>query len=785
MGWMRWVRVVVVLLVLGSMGGAATLVASPPAGAADPPVGSSTLFPTGAPYGAQIVTGADGALWFNVPAGDSASWIGRRGTDGVVTKFVDPAIQNAAALAVGPDAAVWFTDPKSNIVGRITTAGVVSAFPAPDFTVGHAITKGPDGAMWVPGVDTHGPVLARVSTAGVIQPYRLPAGPTPWAITTGPDGSLWFVGPGLVGRMSTDGVPTYYPAAASSYALSIIAGPDGAMWFTDPLQGTITRISTSGSFERFRRPGINGPSGIVAGPDGALWVTDASGGSIGRMTTDGVAASFTTGADHTNGVTIGADDALWFTGSTGSTGSIGRLQVLGPPSPPQSLVAVAGASSATVSWGQGADGGSPVTGYEITASPGGATCMWTSGARTCTVTGLSPGVAYTFTGRATSAKGPGPASGPSVPVVVRAGAAFHPTTPTRVLDTRTTVGGSPGPLVSETGRSLSLDTAVVPESATAVIMNVTVTEPSTSSYLTVWPGGEPKPVTSNLNFGAGETIANLVTVKLGTLHTIELATAWGATHVAADLVGWFDDGTGAGSLFNPTGPTRVLDSRTATGTWTGKLVAGAPRDLTLTGVPADATAVVANITATGSTTGSFLTAWPAGIPQPNASSVNFGPGQTIPNLAVIPIGADHKISLATAVGSTDVVVDVTGWFSPTGGSRFHVMSPQRILDDRLAVGLDGPWATAARTLTVNPPLPADASALVVNVTATNSTANSFVRVFPSGQAAPVASSLNFGTGQTIPNLVMIAIGTGHGIDLRNTFGSVDLVADAVGYYAAT
>lgn len=89
------------------------------------------------------------------------------------------------------------------------------------------------------------------------------------------------------------------------------------------------------------------------------------------------------------------------------------------PGAPGTPTATAGDAAATVSWTAAGDGGSPVTGYTVTAAPGGRTCT-TAGDLRCTVTGLANGTSYTFTVAATNAVGQGPASAPSAAVTPRA-----------------------------------------------------------------------------------------------------------------------------------------------------------------------------------------------------------------------------------------------------------------------------------------------------------------------------------------------------------------------------
>ena len=117
-------------------------------------------------------------------------------------------------------------------------------------------------------------------------------------------------------------------------------------------------------------------------------------------------------------------------------------------------------------------------------------------------------------------------------------------------------------------------------------------------------------------------------------------------------------------------PARVLDTRDGTGGYSAPLGAGQTIVATVAGtggVPAmNATvppsAVVLNVTATDTTGASYLTVWPDGAARPNASDLNWIAGLTVPNLVVVKLGSDGKIQLYNPVGSTNVIIDVVGWY---------------------------------------------------------------------------------------------------------------------------
>ncbi|WP_343990838.1 glycoside hydrolase domain-containing protein, partial [Terrabacter terrae] len=130
-----------------------------------------------------------------------------------------------------------------------------------------------------------------------------------------------------------------------------------------------------------------------------------------------------------------------------------------PPSAPTSVTAVPDDGRATVSWTAATANGSPVTGYTVTASPGGVTATVAGSATSATVTGLTNDTAYTFTVTATNAVGTGPTSLASAPVAPRAFAHLVPVTPRRLLDTRTGTTANPTKTALAPGASLTVNVA--------------------------------------------------------------------------------------------------------------------------------------------------------------------------------------------------------------------------------------------------------------------------------------------------------------------------------------
>jgi len=374
------------------------------------------------------------------------------------------------------------------------------------------------------------------------------------------------------------------------------------------------------------------------------------------------------------------------------------------------------------------------------------------------------------------------------------GGAYTALTPVRLLDTRAT---SPKSTLAP-GGSVSLVVTgfnAVPTNATAVALNVTATDTTAASFLSVYPTGGTLPVVSNLNWSNGETVANSVIVPVGTgsnAGSITLYNQLGHTDVVVDLEGYFAPETGAATAgaYVPLTPSRI-----DTGTTVG---AGATVPLQVTGsggVPAGATGAILNVTVTDTTAASYLTVFPAGATRPLASNLNWLTGGTVANRVLASLPTSGTISIYNALGSADVIVDVSGYFTngtsalPSNATIYNPVAPLRITDTRAGSGYanQGHTLSGGESLPVQvtgeATIPADATAAVLNVTATDATHASYFTVYPTGDPLPATSDVNWLAGQTVPNLTVATLGTGGQIEVFNDLGNADLVVDAFGYFS--
>ncbi len=364
---------------------------------------------------------------------------------------------------------------------------------------------------------------------------------------------------------------------------------------------------------------------------------------------------------------------------------------------------------------------------------------------------------------------------------------FTAVSPARLLDTRIHTGGPLG-----SAATLTLDTtgaAGIPDTGiTAVALNVTVTEPTNASYLTVHPANTARPTASNLNYLPGQTVPNMVITKVAPDGTIALYNNHGTTHVIVDIVGYYIDALvdPTGSSYSPVSPARLLDTRIHTG---GPLGSAATLTLDTTGAAGipdtGITAVALNVTVTEPTNASYLTVHPANTARPTASNLNYLPGQTVPNMVITKVAPDGTIALYNNHGTTHVIVDIVGYYAPLPSHGVHnALEPARLLDTRLAGGRLGPGEARGLDVFDSGGVPiSGVAAVALNVTATQPTQESFLTVYPAGALRPGTSNLNFVAGETVPNMVVAELSDTGRIDIYNHVGTTDVVVDVVGWIA--
>ncbi|MCA4132471.1 hypothetical protein [Arthrobacter sp. M4] len=169
-----------------------------------------------------------------------------------------------------------------------------------------------------------------------------------------------------------------------------------------------------------------------------------------------------------------------------------------------------------------------------------------------------------------------------------------------------------------------------------------------------------------------------------------------------------------------------------------------------------------------------------------ASNVNYATGQTAPNLVVVPVGAEGKVTISnTSSGTAQVIADVSGYFLPgtaVDPGTFAGLTPTRFLDTRAWSGPVAAGGSVSFQVAGVNGVPANASAVVVNLTVTETKSYGFLTAFASGAVRPNASIVNYVAGQTVPNLAVVPLGVDGKVRIANTSsGTAQIIADVSGY----
>ncbi len=348
--------------------------------------------------------------------------------------------------------------------------------------------------------------------------------------------------------------------------------------------------------------------------------------------------------------------------------------------------------------------------------------------------------------------------------------------PLRAYDSRTPSGGA---AKVQGGASVTIPMAGlngVPSDAVSVALNVTADGAEAAGFLTVYPGTDPLPTASNVNYRAGGADPNLVVAKLGTDGSIKVFTDK-TSNVIVDVFGYFS--TTATNGFVPVTPARLIDTRSGPKPGTGQVVTFQVAGVA--GVPAGAPAVVLNLTLDQPSAAGWAAVYAAGAPVPATSNVNVAAGETRPNVVFAPVGANGQVSVYLDT-STHVIADVFGYYSTASNAElFKPVKPKRIIDTRPA----GIRVAAGGTLDVKVTdiagVPSTATAVVLNVTATDAQGSGYLTVYPFDVGLPPSSNVNFVAGQSIPNVVVSGVSPDGRVKIYSS-AETHVIVDVAGWF---
>jgi hypothetical protein len=238
---------------------------------------------------------------------------------------------------------------------------------------------------------------------------------------------------------------------------------------------------------------------------------------------------------------------------------------------------------------------------------------------------------------------------------------------------------------------------------------------------------------------------------------------------------------GVGGFVSIGQPVRVLDTRPSTrvGTTSGP-VTGA-FDLNLSSqVPAMATAVVLNVTSTGSTAPGYLVVYRAGQTAPSTSSLNWPKGGDQANEVTVAVDSARTVTIkVVSLGTTNVVADLLGYVTtdPAASTAglVHPETPSRLFDHSIEEG-------ATRIVVPAGSLPTGTTGVVVNVTLVHPAAASYVAVYPGDQERPASSTVNATPAQIQSNETFVALDSSRAFKIDLSLGVARVVVDLVASY---
>jgi len=247
----------------------------------------------------------------------------------------------------------------------------------------------------------------------------------------------------------------------------------------------------------------------------------------------------------------------------------------------------------------------------------------------------------------------------------------------------------------------------------------------------------------------------------------------------------------AASHFTAVKPTLVLDTRHGVGAPKARISAHTAVTIKVAGradVPANGvTAVALTVTAISPAKSGTIIAYPAGAARPGVTDLSFTAAHNAASNVIVGV-RDGKLTLYnSSAGKVDLTATVTGYYKPASGPGFFLAGPVRILNTSTGLGGSGesilPHAAAVTPIMNIPGIPPTITSVVLAVTVTAANRPGTLTVFPDAGAIPARATRSFAAGHPVTALVTVRVIDGDIDFLNNSPGTIQVVADLLGFYA--
>ncbi len=375
--------------------------------APDHALGASSTLGTTDGYPVAITIDSDGNIYTANQLADNVTKITPGGTSSTLgTTGTSP-----RGITIDSDGNIYTANYIAGNVTKITPGGASSTLGTTG-TNPRGITIDSDGNIYTANYGSNTVTKIR---PGVSTSHFGPTGSGPFGITIDSAGNIYTANLGwnTVTKITPAGVVTPIFGITGTGPFGITIDSAGNIYTTNYIANTVTKITPAGVVTPiFGTTGTN-PSGITIDSAGNIYTANYDSNNVTKITPGGTSSILGTTGTNPHAITIDSAGAIY----TANYGSHNVTKITSAPDAPTSVAGASGNGQVVVSWNAPVyNRGSTITAYTVTASPGGRTCGWLSGALSCTVTGLTNGTSYTFTATATNAVGTSAASGASAAV---------------------------------------------------------------------------------------------------------------------------------------------------------------------------------------------------------------------------------------------------------------------------------------------------------------------------------------------------------------------------------